>query len=152
MTLGNITMNKASGGHRIPAKLHTHTHTAHPPMHCEHTHNSCIVHTLVHMQMTPSLPTPSHPWAHSRGQPASLLPPVPSPRPGGFSVPLPGRHMWFQLAAERAFPSQTSGPCQALAPRAPTRGVHALPPKGAMGNNDSLICYSEVLKQEVIHP
>ena len=106
---------------------HTHTHTAHPPMQCEHTHNSCIAHTLVHMQMTPNLPTPSHPWAHSGGQPASLLPPVPSPRPGGFSVPLPGRHMWFQLAAERAFPSQTSGPCQALAPRASTRGATLAP-------------------------
>lgn len=106
---------------------YVHTHTAHPPMQCEHTHISCITHALVHTQMTPNLPTPSHPWAHSGGQPASLLPPVPSPRPGGFSVPLPGRHMWFQLAAERAFPSQTSGPCQALAPQAPTRGATLAP-------------------------
>lgn len=76
------------------------------------------------MQMTPTLSTPHSPWAHSGASLPLSSPPVPSPRPGGVSVPLPGRHMWFQLAAERAFPSQTAGPCQGPGPTGAPKKDH----------------------------
>lgn len=88
--------------------------------------------------MPPSLLTPPPTLGTQRGQPASSLPPtphppVPSPRLGGVSVPLPGRHMWFQLAAERAFPSQTAGPCQGLGPTGAHRKGH-LDPRSSTGH------------------
>lgn len=73
------------------------------------------------MQTTPSLPCSPSPTSGPTTGTASIFPtPVPSPRLGGILVPLPGRHMWFQLAAEWAFPSQTVGPCQGPSPT----GVH----------------------------
>lgn len=107
-------------GHTLIRATCTHTEL-------RHSHAVCDALSSVQMQTTPTLPTPTHP-GHTQGQPASFFPLVPSPRLGGVSVPLPGRHMWFQLAAERAFPSQTAGPCQGPGPAGTHSKGHFNPP------------------------
>ena len=116
-----------------PTCRHAYTHTHTPDTQTTHPCNMHTHRTQSHTRSgthanDPDPPYPSsRPGAHSGGQPASLLPPVPNARPGGVSVPLPGRHMWFQLAAERAFPSQTAGPCQGPCPTGARKKVHLGP-------------------------
>ena len=98
-----------------------------------HTHPCSIAHTDLAHRPPPSMRTWTLPVSggpeHTVG--ASLpSPPLPrprAPRPGAVSVPPPGTHMWFQLAAERAFPSQTAGPCQGPGPTGARKKGHGGP-------------------------
>lgn len=67
------------------------------------------------MTLSPPAQPLTHPGPHG-GASCIFSPPAPSPRLGGVSAPLPGRHMWFQLTGELAFPSQTARPCQGPGP------------------------------------
>lgn len=89
--------------------------------------------SLVQIRKTPTLPE-GHPLTHTytytlghTAGPAYISPP-PSPKSQAWRrlCPAAWRHMWFQLARERAFPSQTARPCQGPGP---TGAPHEGPPR-----------------------
>lgn len=130
---------QATGGHFSPASrntpptcrqalagAHTLIHATSTRTELIHSHTDTL--SLVRMQMTPSPPAQplTHPGAHG-GASCIFSPSAPSPRLGGVSAPLPGRHMWFQLTGERAFPSQTARPCQGPGPTGARKKGHLHP-------------------------
>lgn len=113
--------------------LHVHTHTHPCNTHTHRTRTTLTLSDVLSLVQTQKAPTlskgaPLHrPPGTRRGQPASLRPPSPEPRARRRVCPAAWRHMWFQLAAERAFPSQTAGPCQGPGPGGAHKKGHLAP-------------------------